>query len=72
MTNYQINLFWEEVSQIQQRHSLFFPISQIKFISIQVNGNISKLHFLEGHNLADIITQEIQLTFKLALDFQFV
>lgn len=35
MTNLQIDLFWEEVSQIQQRHSLFFPLSQIKYISLQ-------------------------------------
>ncbi len=71
MTNFQNDLFWEEVSQIQQRHSLFFPIAQIKYISIQKNETITQLIFLEGYNLPATITQEIQLGFKLASDMQF-
>ena len=71
MTNFQIDLFWEEVSQIQQRHLLFFPISQIKYISIQDIETRTELIFLEGYNLPETITQEIQLGFKLALDIHF-
>ena len=71
MTNLQIDLFWEEVSQIQQRHSLFFPVSQIKYISIQEKGTGNDIIFLEGFNLPTTITQEIQLAFKLTSDIQF-
>ena len=68
MTNYQINLFWEEVSQIQQRHSLFFKLSQIKYISLQNKGTSTELIFLEGYNLPATITREIKLGFQLASD----
>lgn len=71
MTNLQIDLFWEEVSQIQQRHSLFFPLSQIKYISLQEKGKGNDINFLEGYNLPLTITQEIQLAFKLVYDIQF-
>ncbi len=71
MTNFQIDLFWEEVFQIQQRHSLFFPISQIKYISIHKNEACSELIFLEGYNLPATITLEIQLAFKLVSDIKF-
>jgi hypothetical protein len=68
MTNYQIDLFWEEVSQIQQRHSLFFPLSQIKYISLQKKETRTELIFLEGYNLPATITLEIQLAYKLVSD----
>jgi hypothetical protein len=71
MTNFQIDLFREEVSQIQQRHSLFFPLSQIKYISLQKKETSTELIFLGGYNLPVTITQEIQLAFKLALDIHF-
>jgi hypothetical protein len=71
MTNYQIDLFWEEVSQIQQRHSLFFPLSQIKYISLQKKETRTELIFLEGYNLPATITLEIQLAYKLVSDIKF-
>ena len=71
MTNFQIDLFWEEVAQIQQRHSLFFPISQLKYIGLHEKDSNHSLIFLEGYNLSTAITQEIQLAFKLASDIKF-
>ena len=71
MTNFQIDLFWEEVSQIQQRHSLFFPISQIKYISLQKKETNTELIFLEGYNLPETMTMEILLAFKLVCDIEF-
>ena len=71
MTNFQNDLFWEEVSQIQQRHSLFFPITQIKYISLQKKETCTELVFLEGYILPSTITQEIQLAFKLVSDIKF-
>ena len=71
MTNFQIDLFWEEVFQIQQRHSLFFPITQIKYISLQKNETSTELIFLEGYNLPTSITLKIKLAFKLVYNIQF-
>ena len=71
MTNYKVDLFWYEVPQIQERHSLFFPISQIRYISLLKKETITELIFLEGYNLPATITQEIQLAFKLISDIQF-
>ena len=65
MTNSQIDFFWEEVSQIQQRHSLFFPISQIKYFSLQKRETNTELIFFEGYNLPATITLEIQQAYKL-------
>lgn len=45
MKNDQVNIFWEEVEKIQIRHSLFFPVSQIKYISIQGKDDNYELIF---------------------------
>lgn len=71
MTNLQIDLLWEEVSQIQHLYSLFILIFQIKYIQIQKKGKGNDITFLEGYNLPTTITHEIQLAFKLASDIHF-
>ncbi|MEP7143902.1 MAG: hypothetical protein ABI707_13565 [Ferruginibacter sp.] len=58
--------FWKEVNIIQQRHLLFFPDEQKKYIKIRKTGIGGGLYFREGHNLPSAIIMEIQLAFKLA------
>ncbi|HMK03289.1 MAG TPA: hypothetical protein VK489_03820, partial [Ferruginibacter sp.] len=60
----QIELFWYEIEQIQQRHALFFPLSQLKYITLKENVVV----FKEGYDLPGIISQEIQLAFTLIMD----
>lgn len=68
MTSLQIELFWKEIEQIQIRHALFFPISQIKYISLQEKDSIHNIIFLKGYNLPGTLTNEIQLAFKIIND----
>jgi len=72
MTNFQIELFWAEVEQIQKRHSIFFPISQLKYISIKEQDSIPNIIFLEEYDLPTPITNEIHLAFKMISDIPFV
>jgi len=50
--------------------ALFFPISQIKYISIQINETHTELIFVEGYHLPEAITLEIQLAFILVSDIK--
>lgn len=68
MTNIQIELFWKEIGLIQNRHSLFFPHDQLKYISLVKNESGHYLNFLEGCDLPASITLEIQLSFKIIAD----
>lgn len=68
MSKLQIELFWLEIAQIQQRNALFFPISQLKYISLNKNDSGHVIIFIEGYNLPDVITLEIQLAFKIISD----
>lgn len=65
MTANRLKAFWEEIDWIQKRHSVFFPASQKKFISIEQRAGEIKLKFLDGYNLSSVITQEIEFAFKL-------
>lgn len=71
MVTFQIDHFWEDISQIQQRHSLFFPFYQLKYISLEEKDSIHGFISLEGYNLATAITQQLQLAFKLASEIHF-
>lgn len=44
-------LFWQEVNAIRERHALFSPEDQIKYIFVNVSGRSPELTFLDGHNL---------------------
>jgi len=68
MTSLQIELFWYEIEQIQQRNALFFPISQLKYISLNKIDSGHEIHFREGYNMDIVITDEIKLAFKLVSD----
>ena len=58
-------LFWSEINLIQSRHSLFFPDEQKKYITLKKIDSRFELAFLVGYDLPRVITQEIQLAFKL-------
>ena len=57
--------FYEEIGQIQSRHSIFFPDSQMQFIKVKKSGDSYNLKYLDGYALPDVITMEIELAFKL-------
>lgn len=66
MTERQNKLFWLEVEQIQVRNRLFFPDEQKQFIKASYTDNGSVLTFLEGYDLPECITLEIQFAWKMA------
>ena len=47
------------------RHSLFFPVEQKEYISLQKINSTWELTFLEGYDLSTVITQEIEFAFRL-------
>ena len=59
-----------EIDLIQQRHALFFPSSQKSKIQVREFAGVHTLKFLNGYNLPDIITMEIELAFKLTFTHQ--
>lgn len=50
---------------------MFFPISQLKYISIKEQDSIPNIIFLEEYDLPTPITNEIQLAFKMISDIPF-
>ena len=66
---FQTEQFWEAVSQIQKTHALFFPPDQIKNILIIPTDKGYELQFAEEHQIDNAIIAEIQLAFKLTLQF---
>ena len=51
LTDIQEELFWDEVNLIQKRHSLFFPVDQIKNIILSQTGTDHCLAFIEDHQI---------------------
>lgn len=67
MTSTQQKLFWKEIDLIQTRHSLFFPVEQKEYISLQKINTRFELIFLKGYDLPTAITMEIQFALKLTM-----
>lgn len=63
--------FFEEVRQIQVRHASLFPLEQLEFIRLEHTGRAHQLKFLEGYDLPNIITMEIEFAFKLVYQSPF-
>ena len=59
-------MFRNELTLIQQRHSLFFPASQKGFVKIKMVNDEPKLVFTTNCNLDTVIRLEIRMAFKLS------
>ena len=69
LTDFQIELFWEEVGQIQKRNALIFPEDQIKNIKLIKTDDGHILQFSENPPFPEVILSEIQFAFKLVSEF---
>ena len=69
LTNFQIELFWEEVGHIQKRNALFFPDDQIKNIKLLKTDKGHILQISEDPPLPEVILSEIQFALKIVSEF---
>ena len=65
MTHYQEKLFWKEVDLIQQRHLIFFPKEQKKYLRIKETDDGTILEIQKENQLSSIIILEIEFAFRL-------
>lgn len=68
MDSSRLNIFKAELDCIRERHALFFPTSQLKYINVPENNSKYTLVFKAGYDLSDVITLEIRGAFKFVFN----
>ncbi|MCW3092194.1 MAG: hypothetical protein JWP81_3263 [Ferruginibacter sp.] len=64
--NINKKIFRSELDIIQQRNSMFFPVSQKRFVKLYTTNESTQLVFTKNCDLDNAIRLEIMLAFKFS------